>query len=401
MLRVVAIFLIGLIVGVGVTFAYRGLAPTAPTTPAGDNPTHSGNSSTTGQAAQIRRSVVALGTLEPRYGVVLVGSALVGYPIREVRVKEGQYVQAGDVLIEIDNSAPLAEQQLALAQQSEALERQQTEIALAKERVAAARLALEQVQSGKQLEIDTQQARIKVAAAKLAQAKKDVERLEGLRKLAEPLASEQQVEQQHVVVEAASAEHDAAEVGGKRLAQSLVFQEQTAAAELRAAELSLAIAEKGTGVEAVKRRVELATLKLKQTSIVAPSAGVVLGVVAHPGEMVAQQPLVQIANLDELVCVAEVEAGDVPLLSANNAAVITCRAFQDAALDGAIDQVGNQIVQAALRPLDPRKPVDRNVTKVTVNTDARKAARLFNVAGKERRGALIGLQVEVEFPLAK
>ncbi len=160
------------------------------------------------------------------------------------------------------------------------------------------------------------------------------------------------------------------------------------------------MAEKGSGVESLNRRVDLAALKLKQSKITAPAAGVVLALTAHPGEVVAQQPLAQIADLDDLVCAVEVEAGDVPYLRADHRASIRCRAFQDSELEGTVERVGNQVNQATLRPLDPRKPVDHDVTKVVVRIDAKKAARQINLPGSDRRAALVGLQVDVSFPLA-
>lgn len=391
-LRAVAIFALGVVLGVGgfALFGPRGGAAAVEQGP--------GKSARAGDA---RRAVVALGTIEPRDGVVQVSSPLVGTPIQKVLVQDGQFVQAGDVLIELDPAAAEAEHALALAVLAEGVERQQTEIALGKEKVTAAELAVKQAQEGRQLEIDAAQARIKVGEAKYQQAEKDAQRLENLSKLAEPLASAQQIEQQQVLLGAAAAELDAARVAAKRIEQTLAFQQQTTEAELRAAKMGLSVAEKGAGLETLKRRVDLAALKLKQNKIVAPSSGVVLGVGAHAGEVVVQQPLLQLADLDHLVCVTEVDAGDVSRLQASHEAEVTCRALGDVKLSGTIDRVGSQVSPAMLRPLDPRKPVDRNVAKAIVQIDAQKAARLVNAVGKDRRAALVGLQVEVAFPLAK
>jgi HlyD family secretion protein len=344
---------------------------------------------------------VALGTLEPRDGIVQISSALVGYRIKQVRVQDGQLVKAEELLIDLDAAPAKAEHDLALSQQAEAAERQQTAIDLAKRRIAAAELSVKQTADGRQLELDAQQSKVSVAAARKKQAERDLERLKDLHKLPEALASEQQVEQQRLLVDTAAAEQDASQAALKRLEQSLTFQEQTTTAELRAAQQSLALAEKGTGLESLARQVEIAELKLRQTRITAPTGGVVLSVRAHPGEVISQQPLIQMANLDRLVCVAEVEAGDVPYLQSNQRATVKCRAFQGSVLEGTVDRVGNQIAQAGLRPLDPRQPVDRNVTKVVVLIDARNAARLINQSGSDRRAALVGLQVEVAFPLTK
>jgi ABC exporter DevB family membrane fusion protein len=310
-------------------------------------------------------------------------------------------VKAGDTLVELDPAPAKAEFELANSRLSEAKERQQTEIELARQRVAAAELAVQQATEGRELELAAQRSRVSVMAARQKQAERDLARYEELQQLPEPLASAQQVEQQRLLLEASIAEQAAAESTLKRLEQTLTFQQQTADAELRAAKQSQALAEKGTGLEALSRQVELAELKLKQTNITAPSSGVILTVLAHPGEVVPQQPLLQLANLDELVCIAEVEADDVPYFEPNQRATIRCRAFHGSELEGIVDRVGSQVGQAGLRPLDPRQPVDRDITKVVIQIDSMKAARLIRLQSTDRRSALVGLQVEVTFPLRK
>jgi HlyD family secretion protein len=401
MRRVVAIFLFGLASGVGGVVAYHSYAGGDGPASSADKPAATDEKSGTSAGSSPRRSVIALGTLEPRDGVVQISSPLIGYQVKQVVVQDGQLVHQGDVLVELDSSAVTAEHELALSQRAEALERQQAEISLAKERVGAAELAVRQATDGRELELAAQKSRISLAEAKKKQVEKEGDRLEQMSKLSEPLATKQQVEQQRFVGEAAAAELEAAQIALKRLEQTLNFQEQTAAAELRSAQQSLALAEKGTGIESLNRHVELAELKLKQAKITAPAAGMVLGIMTHPGEVVAQQPLLQLADLDNLACVAEVDASEVPYLQSNQTATVSCRAFQDAVLEGTVDRVGNQITKATLRPLDPRKQVDRDVTKVVVLVDSKKAARLINASGRDRRAALVGLQVEVVFPLAK
>lgn len=389
-----------LILLIGVSLGILGMVLFPPRTrgPAEDA---TGDGTTNAAGASPRKSIVALGSLQPRDGIIQISSPLVGYQIKSILVQEGQSVKAGDALVELDDSPAKSEYALAASQLTEALERQQAEVELAKQRVAAAELAVQQATDGRQLEFDAQKSRVAVAEARKKQAAKDLERVKELSKLPEKLAADQQVEQQQLMVDAAAAEEEAGRSALKRLEQSLNFQEQTAAAELRAAKQSLTLAEKGTGVESLRRRVELSELKLKQTTISAPTAGVVLGVQAHPGEVVAQQPLLQIANLDNLICQAEVDTADVPYLQANQKATVSCRTFQGNTLDGTVERLGNQVSAAGLRPLDPRQPVDRDVTKVVVSIDSKKAARLINLTGNDRRSALVGLQVEVVFPLTK
>jgi HlyD family secretion protein len=387
-LRFVVILLIGALLGGALTYQFAPSGETVATVPA-----HGTDGA--------RRAVIALGTIEPRDGVIQIGSPLLGLQIKQFHAQAGQLVKAGDLLLELDAASVEAELQLALSQQADAAQLKQTEVSLAEERVRAATLAVEQAEEGRPLELAAQTARVEVAAAKLEQSKKDIQRVENLQKLQSPLATEQQVEQQKLLSQVAATEHEAARVALKRLEQTLTFQQQTAAAELRAAKQSLELAEKGTGSEALARRVELAQLKRAQARIVAPSSGVILAIHAHPGEVVSQQPLLQMADLDHLICVAEVDAGDVPLLHPRHNARIGCRAFQDGTLQGELERVGNQLAAASLRPLDPRQPVDRNVSKVIVRIDAEEAARLVPSSDPGRRAALVGLQVEVEFPLAQ
>ena len=203
MRRVLVIFLLGLAAGVGATIAYRSFAAADQAPPAGEGPASGGNS--TAASATRRTAVVALGTLEPRDGVVQIGSPLVGLRIKRIAVQEGQLVKAGDVLTELDDASLAAEHDLALAQRAEALEKQASSVALAKQRVATAQLAVKQATAGRALELAGQQARIAVAAAQKEQAAKDADRLEALRKLPEPLASQLQVDEQRVAAKAAGA----------------------------------------------------------------------------------------------------------------------------------------------------------------------------------------------------
>ena len=400
MWRALGILLVGAAIGAVGVVAYqmnhaRRAADTAPR----EMETDSADGSRPKNSVPGRRSIMALGTLEPGNGIVHISSPMIGFRIHKVLVEEGQSVQPGDVLIELDAVEAQLEVQLARTRLAEAQQRQEAEIALANERVRSAELTVEQARAAAPLELEAQESRLAVTRLKMEQAKKDIGLYEQLRKLSEPLASQQQVEQQQVMVEVAAAELGAAQVALNRLEQSLTFQEQATAAELRAAQQALALAEKGTGIQSLKEAISLAELKLAKTKITAATGGMILNVMAHSGEVIAQQPLLQLADLDVLVCVAEVDAGDVSYLNITHPALITSRAFHDAVLEGKVARLGSVVTPASLQPLDPRKPIDRNVAKATIFLDSQRVAQLINKSQDDRRAALIGLQVEVEFPL--
>jgi hypothetical protein len=109
--------------------------------------------------------------------------------------------------------------------------------------------------------------------------------------------------------------------------------------------------------------------------------------------------LLQIADLSDMVCNAEVEVADVPLLQEHREAMITCRAFHGQKLVGSIERIRNLVGLAKLRPTDPRQPVDRSVTTVVIGIKAAEALQHLGGTSKDAATALLGLQVEVEISL--
>ena len=346
-----------------------------------------------------KRSVFAIGTLEPRGGPVLVTSPLVGTQIREVLVREGQVVERGQELLTLDATVAEEELRIAHSQRDVALERQQSEVALARQRLEAAELALEQAKTARDLELESQHKQVEVSQAKLEQTDGDLRRLQTLQKGERPLVSAQQIEQQRTMVKLAKAEREAASVGLDRLEQTLKFNLQKAETEKKAAQEAVAIADRGTAVATLDRQIKLAEHKLAQTQVTAPSAGTVISLLAHPGELVSTQPLMQIANLDALECQAEVDVADLPLLKDKHNAFISCRAFRGTKIKASIERIRNVAGAASLRPVDPRKSVDRTVATVVLKVDAGEAAKLLGGSVQDAGSALMGLQVDVEIPL--
>jgi HlyD family secretion protein len=346
-----------------------------------------------------RRAVLALGTIEPRDGIVLVASPLIGYQIDTVHVREGQQVSAGELLITLDATHPQGELGLAQTQLQEAEERQQTEFTLAEQRLRTADLAYQQAMEGGELELRAQRARVAAVAARKRQAERDLERLEELRRVRESLASEQQLEQQRVMAESAVAELSAAELSLQGFEQSLAFQRKTAEAELDGARTARDLAARSTGLETLRQRLELARLRLAQTEVRSPSAGTVLTLATRTGELVSQQPLLQMADLTSLVCLAEVDAGDVPLLQTSHPAKIRFRGWPEGTITGQLERIGSVVAESRLRPLDPRRPVDRHVARGVVGLETLPTAGGLASDGTDVMAAWVGLQVEVEFPL--
>ncbi len=342
------------------------------------------------------KQVIVQGTLEPRVGPVLVASPLIGFEIKHVQVKAGDAVEANQPLIELDAKSAQEELAIAQGQSDDAQERQAAEIEVAELRLEAAQLAVKQAEDSRELELASQRKRMELAELKVKQASSDLERFTSLSGGPDPLISAQQLQQQELLWSLSLAEKEGGEVALRRLEQTLDFQLKQAQAELKSATSTLALARKGISVAALKSQIELAKMKMAQTKILSPTSGTVLNLFAHAGEIVSTQPLVQLADLSQLVCIAEVDVSDLPRLQEGDTATIKLRSLPAKQFKGTIERVGSAASPPTLRPVDPRQSVDRTVTKVVLAIDAADARQLLGV-DKKGAAALVGLQVEVSF----
>jgi HlyD family secretion protein len=395
LLRLLAVLLLVIVVGALAVWAYQSgthasASPTAESAP----------SSAAKNEPPAKRAIFGLGTLEPASGMVIVSSPLVGTKIRQMLVREGQTVKSGDILIELDSAATEQELRLVQSQRAQTAERQQGEISAARQRLDAANLAVAQADEARTTDADAQKKQLDVAKLKVSHGQDELSRLQSLARQTNLITTTPQIEQQKSILQLAEAERDAAQAALTRVETALKFNLQKAQAEQKAAQESLQLAERSSAVGVLDEQVKLAEQKVKQTKVTAPSAGTVISVSAHAGELVANQPLLQIADLHSLECHAEIDVADLPQLTTKREAFISCRAFQGRRVKATIERVRSVAGAATLRPVDPRKAVDRTVATVVLKLqDPQLAAELVGGPGDNTGPVLIGLQVDVEIPL--
>lgn len=346
--------------------------------------------------------IFARGTLEPRHGVILVGTPLTGLRVKKVFVQDGDPIGASEPLIELDTTSIEAELKLAQAQLSDAEDRKRAASEAAQQRLKVAQLAVEQAQKSRQKELVVADKQVEAAKSKLKAAQTE---LDHLNKAPRPPpgapSNESLIDRQKGMIELATIEREAAEATRDRAAQALDFALEKAQAEQQAAAQAKASAERSQAAEPFDRQVKIAQQKLEQARIVAPSAGTIISVLVHEGDLVGNQPLVQVADLssrDSLVCLAEVDVADVFAVREGKGATITCRALPTAKIRGYVERVKNRAGPATLRPVDPRQPVDRTVATVVLRVDEQEVNRQLGASAAGAAGALVGLQVNVEIP---
>jgi HlyD family secretion protein len=385
--RATTLILLGLAAGAGGWIAYAADLPgrlfgTRPT--AGES--HPASASATEK--QNIHAVGAMGRIQPAEGIVRV-AALTGERLGELVVHEGQKVERGAPLAHLDSRTLRKIEAEGLESRiAEAAERRDAEGKLAEAKIVAAEAAVAQVEA-QQADIDAQSDKIELLVANLAAAEKDAERLAGL---SAELASEREREQQALAVQQAKAELLAARSLLKKLTVGRDVGLAAAKADLEAARAAKAQTLSQIPLASLNKQLDLAKETLARTTIIAPTAGTILKVHAREGELMGQSPILELANLDRLVVVAEVYESDVKRIAPGQKAKIASRAFPPPAdregLSGTVARIGQMVSAAGITSLDPTAAVDRRVVEVRIELDEANSRLAAN---------WIGLQVDVEF----
>lgn len=273
--------------------------------------------------------------------------------IREVAVKEGQWVKAGEVLVRLDS------------------ERQQQEVALAAARLELARAELERLQNGAQAE-EREEAAALAEAAKI-RVDQAVRNLEIFQKLRTTKAiTQQEADDQQSLVDTSRSEWAAARAHAKRL------NAPARADELRAAEAR---------VSAATSEVYLAKIGLSKTELRAPCHGRVLAVHGEPGELTGQnskQPVVILSDTSTIRVRAYVEELDAPRVKVGMRATVTADGLPNQPFTGHVVAISPHMANKILRSDRPSELYDTKMREVMLELS-------------DATQLIVGLRVDVEF----
>lgn len=335
--------------------------------------------------------VRAQGKILPAGGVIQI-AGLPGSRIDAVLVDVDQPVTKGQKLVDLSaERLKAAEYELALLKQSEANSQADAKRGEAELQIESAELAVVQAKGQLNQAVAQQQLAVE-SESSLDIARDQIRRLELLRDnpLTRPLVGSIEVDQKR-------AELSQAELKFK---QSKLTAEQA----VRAAELGVDIAEKRLAAAVRSRELvdlivptesldkQLSILKLQQSELLvtSPVDGFVLSVSTKRGEMVAQFPMMEIANLDRMIVLAEVPEASVSRVAVGANAMIRSAAFsQD--LTGKVTRIDRIIGKPQLGLPNPLEKTDFRTVPVRIEIDAKFRAAAAN---------LIRLQVDVEIQAA-
>ena len=155
----------------------------------------------------------------------------------------------------------------------------------------------------------------------------------------------------------------------------------TRIAEIRPADIQTAQAEVQSAIAAQNR----AQTDLERAYIRTPTAGEILKINTRQGEKVTDKGIVDLAQTDATIAVAEVYQTDIDRVKVGQKATVTSQAF-GSELHGVVDRIGLQVNRQNVFSDRPGENLDRRVIEVKIKLDPNDSKRVSN---------LTNLQVQV------
>lgn len=330
-----------------------------------------------------RRSVTALGRLEPAGRVVDIGAPS-EERILEHLVAEGAWVEAGAPLFHVESYRVRAtERDLARARYDAAVRRLETEKTVSEASIGEGEIELRARRQLDPLEIEAQAARVRTFELRLDSARREVARLEQL----SGSVSVKEMQEKQLELETADQAQKTAAADLAALTLSSEIALLRVAAKLERYRAEFARVEAIHSVDPFRQQVALAEMELERTIIRAPAAGEVLKLFVLAGERAGDGPVMQIGNVREMYAVAEVYETDVRFVRPEQAATIRSPALPQP-VRGTVTEVGRLIYKNDVLDVDPAADIDSRVVEVRI--------RLEN---DELVSRLTNLQVDVEILL--
>src|SRR5262249_53132956 len=239
--------------------------------------------------------VGARGGLEPASGVISLAAPSPDI-LKKIEVKEGQDVAENQQLaILASHELREIESEMAKIQLKEAEERRKKTLEHLTAQQKETDAKIRQLETQGAIDIKLQESRVSVLERQSSAAETLLVRMKAARSY-----PQQELDQQELARAQAEQELNSARAVLAKLK------------EANAVNLEVARAERETPLGSLQKGAKLAAEKLALPVIRSPVKGKLLKIMAHEGEMVATQPVFQVADTSKMATVAEVYETDVP-----------------------------------------------------------------------------------------
>ncbi len=309
--------------------------------------------------------VPALGRVEPMDGVLSLGVATPDR-ILKLLVKEGQQVKSGEKLIELEGETlrDLEEKSVEIERQ-EAKKRRKAILASGEAQVHVEGVRLQQAERLGKLEIEAQQSKIDFLRVQAANAKRDFERLE---RIGDTIA-EQDKEKQRLLWRQAEEELSTAEKQYRKLQEEQPLDRQLIEARRTSAQAEMQRGLSTISLDALMNQTAQAKARREAARVTAPSDGTILRLLAHEGALVQGKPIIQMANLEKMIVVAEVPTSSIPRVHEGDSATITSPVFKELGfekLEGTVYSKRAIVGKPQVTNPDPLAAVDYRIMEVKI-----------------------------------
>jgi HlyD family secretion protein len=273
------------------------------------------------------QGVSALGRLEPEHGLLRVGAsstpqAILGAILVELRVEEGDDVEAGQLLAVTDTAAVMD--------------------AVVAEAEAALTFA--------EREVDASRSNATEACVRADVAAREAERRARLREQG---------------------------VAGEEEADSARGEAEARKASCASAATAVRLSE--TGVDVARAHLNRARIEAQRSYILAPIAGRVLDILTRPGELIGEDGILELGRIDRMYAIAEVYETDIRRVEIGQRASIRSLALPGELL-GTVKSVRQKVEKQDEIGTDPAARKDARIIEVRILLDdSASAASLTNL----------------------
>lgn len=277
------------------------------------------------------------GWIEPEDGVLRIAAPYVSNTkpiIGTLQVTESEPVKAGQVLAILDGRSSL----------EKTLRETEADIEVSQKKLA-------KVKAGaKAADIDAQKVEIARSESEYAFAQNDYQRYQRLRETENTTAAD--LEQKRQAVERSRLTLDAQRERLKSLQ------------EIPKEDIDLVTAE----LDAAAAKADYVRNQIERTVVRAPVSGTVLKIIAHEGEEVGSDGILELGKTNRMFVIAEVYETDVRRVRIGQKATISGDILPEK-MEGTVTEIGNEVARSQLLPSDTAAFADTRVVKVKVKLD--------------------------------
>ncbi len=140
---------------------------------------------------------------------------------------------------------------------------------------------------------------------------------------------------------------------------------------IEAAKKADAMIETASPIDSIRKQIELLEKQIAQARITAPCTGTVLSRNGKAGELASVLPILEMANLDKMICVAEVHEADIGRIKPDDIAILSSAALPKS-LRGKVARIDSLVGVPQMRSPNPMARTDFRAVPIIIDIDTSK-----------------------------